>query len=454
MSELTMPSLGADMTAGRLIEWHVAPGDAVHRGDIVATVDTDKSEIDIETFDDGVVDELLVTPGTKVPVGAVLATIRADSAGAAAHADAGADAGATVCTDGQGLDMDAHGPVGAPVAAAPAPAPPAPAPAPAAPAPVTPAPAAAAEPHRPRISPLARRVAADLGVDVDALTGTGPGGAVTRVDVERAAHAAEPPPEPHPAELEPHATEPPPHAAEPPPHAAAPPAAAHRSADERLAGLRAAVGELMARSKREIPHFTVQRTIDMTAALDALAEHNAGRPPQERILPAALLLRAAARAVHDVPVVNGTWEDGAFHQAEHVTLGVAVSLRRGGVIAPAIARADELSPAELMAALHGITGRVRRGVLRGTDMAPASLTVTSLGEHGADLVDGVIFWPQVGLVGFGRIAWRPWAGDDGLIGARRTVIATFAGDHRVSEGHSGSLYLEAIDHELQEPFAP
>jgi len=398
VAELRMPTLGADMTAGTLLEWHVAPGDAVRRGDIVATVDTDKAEIEIETFDEGVVDALVVAPGTKVPVGTVLATFRADG----------------------------------PVAAPPAPAAPPPAPVAAPPAPAAPPPTVAPGEHRPRVSPLARRIAADLGLDLATVSGTGPGGAVTRVDVERAGA--------------------PPAAAEPAPAVPDAAAAEHRSADERLASLRAAVAALMARSKREIPHYTLQRTIDLTAALDWLGAYNAGRPPAQRVLPAALLLRAVALAAHDVPEVNGTYEDETFRPAPHVTLGVAISLRQGGVIAPAIPNADTLALPQLMTALRELTARARRGVLRGTDLGGATLTVTNLGDQGADLVNGVIFPPQVALVGLGRIAERPVAAD-GMVGARRTVIATLAGDHRVSEGHRGSLFLASLDHHLQEPEA-
>ena len=390
MSELTMPALGADMRAGRLLEWHIAPGDHVRRGDIVATVDTDKAEIEIETF------QALVEPGTKVDAGAPLATISAEDAVAVA------------------------------ASAAPAPATPQ-----VAPTPPLPAPPAV---HGRRVSPLARRIAADLGVDVEAVAGTGPRGAVTQADVQRAAGREAPaaPQRPSPAGN----------------GHRAPAGNGHRAPEDRIDSLRRAVGELMARSKREIPHYHLSRAIDMTAALGWLTERNAGRPAPERVLPAALLLRAAVLAAHDVPEINGTWEDGAHRPSPHVDLGVAVSLRAGGVIAPVIQRADELTLDELMAALRAMTGRARRGVLHGADIAGATLTVTSLGEHGADLVHGVIFPPQVGLVGFGAIAPRPWAEGD-MVGCRRVVTATLAGDHRVSDGYSGSLYLSTVDRHLQ-----
>jgi pyruvate dehydrogenase E2 component (dihydrolipoamide acetyltransferase) len=427
--ELTMPSLGADMTSGRLLEWHVAPGDRIAKGDIVATVDTDKAEIDIETFHSGVVAALLVEPGTKVDVGAVLATLPAHGAAVAPPAPAPAPPPGT--------------PVAAspasPVAAPPSSPPPPPVPAPSPPPPPAAVPAAAQ--HRRRVSPLARRTAAGLGIDLTGVEGTGPAGAVTQVDVMRAVAAAAPSPAPPVAPPAPTAA---------PARGPAPDAAEHRSAEDRLASLNRAVGALMARSKREIPHYYLQLDIDMTRALDWLEAHNARCPASERILPAALLLRAVALAAHDVPEVNGTYEDGSFRPAPHVDLGVAVSLRAGGVIAPVIPAADTLALPELMTALRELTARSRRGRLHGMDISGGTLTVTSLGDTGADLVHGVIFAPQVALVGFGRIAPRPWAVGD-LLGSRRIVTATLAADHRVSDGHRGSLYLSSLDHHLQEP---
>lgn len=286
-------------------------------------------------------------------------------------------------------------------------------------------------------------MAAANGIDLASLQGSGPGGAIVQGDVARAMHARQDAAAGLPAA-------PPPLAVA----AAGPPAAwegaLRRSASDRQASLRAAVADLMARSKREIPHFGLERTIELTAALDWLARHNAALPAAERILPAALLLKAVALSTHDVPEVNGSYEDGRFTPADGVVLGVAVSLRGGGTIAPAIPRACELSLPELMVALHEVAGRARRGVLRGTDMTGATITVTNLGDSGADLVHGVIFPPQVALVGFGRIISRPVA-IDGLLGARPTVIATLAADHRVNDGHRGSLFLAAVDHYLQEP---
>jgi pyruvate dehydrogenase E2 component (dihydrolipoamide acetyltransferase) len=390
MAEMTMPALGADMTQGKVTQWLVKPGDRVRHGDVVAVVDTDKAEIEIECFADGVVQELVVGEGERVPVGATIARIAGE---------------------------------GEPVVPPRTPAPP--------PPPSLPA-AAAPRVERRHVTPLARRVAADLGVDLAGVPGTGPGGAVTREDVERAA-AGGPAPKPERKRA-------------PKPRARAP----HRAAPARTDAMREAIAQLMARSKREVPHYYLESTLDFGRAQAFLDDVNAQRPAPQRLLPAALLLRAVAQAAREHPQLNGHWLDGRFRAAEHVHLGVAVSLRGGGVVAPAILDADRLSADELMERLTDLVARVRSGRLRGREMTDATITVTQLGERGADLVHGVIYVPQVALVGFGRIRERPWA-QDGMVGARPTVVATLAGDHRASDGHAGGLLLEAVDRSLQEP---
>jgi pyruvate dehydrogenase E2 component (dihydrolipoamide acetyltransferase) len=368
-----MPSLGADMDVGTILEWRVQPGDTVHRGDIVAVVDTEKSDIEVEVFEDGVVDELLVEVGREVSVGTPLARI---SSGAPA-----------------------------------APAAPAPEATPA------PAPSASAAAEHVRASPRARRQAAERGVDLAGLQGSGPGGAVVAGDVA-------------PAAVEP---------------------AAPRAPRDRSAAMRQATGELMARSKREIPHYYLATTIDLSHAMAWLAEQNERRPVTERLLPAALLLKATAVAARAVPNVNGFW-DGGFQAAPSVHLGVAISLRGGGLVAPAVHDADERSVDELMAALRDLVERARAGRLRASEMADPTLTVTNLGDQGAEEVLGVIYPPQVAIVGFGRLVERPWA-VEGMVGVRPTVRATLAADHRVTDGHEGSRFLSMIERSLNAPEA-
>jgi pyruvate dehydrogenase E2 component (dihydrolipoamide acetyltransferase) len=391
MGEFRMPSLGADMDSGTIVEWRVAPGDAVHRGDIVAVVDTDKADIEVEVFEDGVVEELLVAPGQEVQVGTPLARIGAT--------------GAVVAPVKPAEPAKAKRP--AKRAAARPPVKP-------------PTSATRAAPARLRASPLARRQAADAGVDLDAVAGTGPGGAVLARDL-----------------------------AAPVPPAPVPPATPKRAGGDRAAAMRQAIGDLMARSKREIPHYYLAQTVDLSAAIGWLTSQNDGRPPAERLLPAALLLKATAVAARSNPNVNGFFVDG-FQPSGAVHLGVAISLRGGGLVAPAIHDADQRSLDGLMAALRDLVERARAGRLRASEMADPTITVTNLGDQGADEVLGVIYPPQVALVGFGRVVDRPWAAN-GMLGVHPTVRATLAADHRVTDGHEGSRFLAAVAALLQAP---
>jgi pyruvate dehydrogenase E2 component (dihydrolipoamide acetyltransferase) len=387
VGDFLMPSLGADMDAGTVVEWRVAPGDTVQRGDIIAVVDTDKADIEVEVFESGTVEELLVPVGARVPVGTPLARLSATVPALAAT-------------------------------------------------PTTAEPAATSE--RVRATPRARKLAAEQGLDLAALRGTAPGGAVRAADL-----AAPPAPAP------PAATDwqgPAPAGSQP-----TEPASTDRGHDRKQA-MRRAIGDLMARSKREIPHYYVATTIDLDRALAWLTERNATRPVTERVVPAALLLKATALAARQVPDLNGFWDadSGTLRRAEQVDLGVAVALRGGGLLAPAIHAADRLTLDELMATMRDLVERARVGHLRSSEMSDPTLTVTNLGEQGADEVQGVIYPPQVALVGFGRIAPRPWA-EGGMLGVRPTVRATLAGDHRASDGHTGSRLLATIDRLLHTP---
>ncbi|HVP29829.1 MAG TPA: dihydrolipoamide acetyltransferase family protein [Myxococcota bacterium] len=424
MPEFRMPSLGADMESGTLLEWRVKPGDRVRRGDIVALVDTEKAEIEVEVFAEGIVEELVVMPGTKVPVGTVLARLVAPPEAAREAAPARAPALPPPATPRRVTP-----PAAPPAREALPPAPPSVAP------PVVPAP-----PSRIHASPLARRIATERGVDLTALRGSGPGGAILREDVERAAGTRPPAPE-----------------REAPPlreAAAAPSATDERAARaaERALATRRSIAAAMARSKREIPHYYLATRVDMARAVRWLEQENLRRSVTQRLLPAALLLKATALALRETPELNGFFRDGVFAPSEAVHVGVAVSLRPAGLVAPAIHDVDRLSLDALMAALGDLVRRARTGVLRSSEMSDATVTVTNLGDQGVETVFGVIHPPQVALVGFGRLREEAWA-EGGLVGARPVVTATLAGDHRASDGHRGGRFLSAVARLLQSPEA-
>jgi len=277
------------------------------------------------------------------------------------------------------------------------------------------------------VSPAARKHARELGVDVESLAGSGPHGSVTVEDVERAAKGAPKP-------------------------AAKPAATPEAPAPDKALAMRRAIAAAMSRSKREIPHYYLSQTIPMRRAVDWLTAHNEKRPVAERVLMGALQLKAVALALKDFPDLNGFWKDDAFQPASGIHLGVAIALRQGGLVAPAIHDVAELGLEELMKALSDLVRRARAGSLRSSEMSDPTLTVTNLGDLGVDEVFPVIYPPQVAIVGFGRVAPRPWA-EDGMIGAVPAVTASLAGDHRASDGHRGARFLAAVAARLQEPEA-
>ena len=283
-----------------------------------------------------------------------------------------------------------------------------------------------------------------LGVDLEAVRGTGPGGVVTWQDVQAVGGPLPSAPEAPPPQAQ---GTPSPDRARP---AAPAPAGSAVAADDRYTAMRRAIAAAMSKSKREIPHYYLNLRIDMSAALAWLTEANLARSVTQRLLPAALLLKAAALATRDVPEVNGFYRDDGFEPSEHVHLGVGISLRQGGLIAPAIHDADLKDLDTLMADLRDLVKRSRSLQLRSSEMTDATLTTTMLGDQGVESVYGIIYPPQVALVGFGRVVERPWA-ENGMLAARPTLDLTLAADHRASDGHRGGLYLSAIERRLLHP---
>ncbi|MEI8168035.1 MAG: dihydrolipoamide acetyltransferase family protein [Rhodoferax sp.] len=362
MIEFKLPSLGADMDEGTLLTWHVKPGDTLKRGQVVAVVDTSKAAVDVDIWHEGVLHELLVHPGEKVPVGTVLARLLEPGEVAATAVDA---------------------------------------------------PAIAAHASRRAVSPSARRRAKELGVNVESVKGSGAQGAVTLADIEAAAHAT-------------------------------------TATPDRQTEMRKAIAAAMSRSKREIPHYYLAETIPMANALDWLQQHNKDRPITERLLPAVLLLKAVALALQRTPELNGFFREGQFMPSAAVHTGVAISLRGGGLVAPALHDVDNKPLPLLMQELADLVKRARAGSLRSSEMSDPTLTVTNLGDQGVESVFGVIYPPQVALVGFGSLTTRPWV-VDGKVRAQPLLCASLAADHRASDGHRGALFLAELRDVLQRP---
>jgi pyruvate dehydrogenase E2 component (dihydrolipoamide acetyltransferase) len=216
--------------------------------------------------------------------------------------------------------------------------------------------------------------------------------------------------------------------------------------------MRKAIAAAMSRSKREIPHYYLSEPIAMEDALAWLQRRNEGVALADRMLAAVLMLKAVAVALRRTPELNGLYREGAFIPGAAVHAGVAISLRGGGLVAPAIHDVGNKSLDQLMTDLNDLVKRARSGSLRSSEMSDPTITVTNLGDQGVETVFGVIYPPQVALVGFGRIAMRPWA-QDGAIRVLPVLRATLAADHRVSDGHRGALFLSELRELLQQPQA-
>ncbi|MDQ2069027.1 MULTISPECIES: dihydrolipoamide acetyltransferase family protein [Natronospira] len=394
MSDFRMPSMGADMESGKLVRWKIRPGDRVKRGQVVAAVETAKAVLDIEIFEDGTVRELLVEEGSEVPVGEVLARIDGDEQAASKTAEAATAPLPRKAAPERPSPDDSQPPR----------------------KPAQPTRHGPGHEPRPTASPAARRQARLRDLDLSRLRGSGPDGAILLRDLDQTDDRT---------------------FAEP-------------SRGFEPEAMRSAIAATMSRAKREIPHFYLSQQVDLNAAEQWLENWNHDRPPAERLLMAGLFIRATALALARFGELNGHYGPDGFRPSSDIHLGLAIHLRGGGLVAPAILHADRLSLGEITAAMQDLVQRARRGGLRGSEFNQGTATVTSLGERGVDRVIGVIQPPQVAMIGFGRPRPRPVAIDDALA-VHATVDISLAADHRVCDGHVGARFLNDIDQRLQHP---
>jgi pyruvate dehydrogenase E2 component (dihydrolipoamide acetyltransferase) len=392
MIDFRMPSLGADMEAATLVEWTKQPGERVARGEVIAVVETQKGAIEIESFHAGIIDQVLVHPGQRAAVGQVLALLRDERETVSATTPQPQEAPALV--------------------------PPAP--------PRTPiAGSDARDATRVKVTPAARRLAQAEGVDLASLA-PGPDGTIGLAEIEHARTALSTPKGDRPAAQD------------------------KRGID--VAEMRKAIAAAMARSHREIPQYSVSSTIDVSAMLAWLEGANTARPVPQRLLYAVPLLKAVALALRATPELNGHFADERFTPSISAHIGVAVALRGGGLIAPAIHDVEHLGLDALMVKLDDLVTRVRGGRLRSSELSDATITFSNLGDNSADTITPLIYPPQVAVIGCGRIARRPWAVGDG-VAVRPLMTVCVAGDHRVSDGRSAAKFLARLEQLLQQPEA-
>jgi len=382
MIEFKMPNLGADMEAGTLVEWLVKPGSNVKRHDIIAVVDTQKGLIDIEVFDEGTISELVIRENQKVPVGTVMALIESAKESVIKKEERVPEK----IIEEKKIEKIIITEI----------------------------------PHGIKASPLAKRIAAENGIDLTTIKGSGEEGAIIKGDVVRAITEKIAPPQ-------------------------------EKKIVAPAESIRMAVAAAMSKSNREIPHYYLETKVDMSKVLAWLAEANKQRSVKQRLLPVVLLIKAVANALGEVPDLNGYWENGLQRKTD-INIGFVVSLRTGGIMIPAIHNADKKTIDELMASLNDIIPRARAMKLRSSELSESTFTITSLGEENVETVYGVIYPPQVGLVGFGSISEQPWA-ESGMLDVRPVLNITLSADHRASDGATGSHFLMAVKNHLQKPEA-
>ncbi len=435
-TEVQLPALSPTMTEGKIVKWLKKEGDSVSSGEAIAEVETDKSNLEVEAFDDGVLLKILVQEGETGAVGAPIAVIGAK---------------------GEKVEASRSAPKPAvpapPAASAPAPAPVKPAaPKPAAvhpeeraqrpggPAQVVPirraeepAPAPASEDGRLRASPLAKRMAREEGLDLAGVQGSGPSGRIVKRDVEAArgqAGAAAPPPAPRPG----------------PAPAPAPVFGRREPEVLPISGMRKIIAQRMAEVKPGVPHFYVTVDIDMEEAVKVREQAKAA---EVKISINDLIVKAAAMALRRQPKVNVSLQGDRLLQFHTADVGIAVAIE-DGLITPVIRDADLKSLGAIAAEARELADRARRKALRPEEYSGGSITVSNLGMFGVDSFIAVINPPQASIVAVGAVAERAVV-RDGKVVVRKTMSATFSGDHRVVDGALGAQYLRELKALLEQP---
>lgn len=418
---ITMPKLGFDMAEGKLGEWLKQPGEAVTQGETILLVETDKATVEVPAFRSGVLLEVLVAAGQSVPIGTPIGII--------------GEAGEQVDRGALGLKPAAS------AKAAPA-EPAASVAAPMAPAPSAVAAAAAAEAAAPApggrlsASPVAARMAGELGIDLRKVTGTGPGGRIIKRDLET-----------HLKELEKAPPAPP---APPPMPTPSYEPAAEGYRLEALTGMRQAIARRMVESKTQAPHFYVTMEIDMAAAMALRAQINAVLPETEKISVNDLIVKAAAIALRRFPNVNASFAADGIHVHEQVNVGLAVA-RESGLVTAVLRDCDKKPLAQLAREARELVARAREGRMKPDDMMGATFTISNLGMFDVDEFSAIITLPQAAALAVGAVKKAPVVNADGQLAVGTRMKATLSADHRVTDGAEAAQFLQALKAALEQP---
>ncbi|HEY7268566.1 MAG TPA: dihydrolipoamide acetyltransferase family protein [Dehalococcoidia bacterium] len=452
ISEVVMPQMGADMKEGTVLRWLKNEGQEVARGEIIAEIETDKANIEIEAFDAGVFRKVLVPEGDTVEVGTVIAVIAAPEDDISQYAAGAGTKAASPSSSSAPAETPSSRAEPTPSAPAPSPAPSfgAPEPPPAVPASGTraePSPAAPSHDSRLRASPVARRLAKEAGIDISRITGTGPDGRIVRRDVEVAAQ--------RPQAVAPSVTTAPPAQAP----RAAPPAAAPSGPgmpapgsviDVPLNRIRQTIARRMAQSKREAPHYYLTVEVDMTEAVRMRAQINEAIGEGGRVSINDLLVLACTRALQRHPRFNSWWMEDHVQMHGRINIGIAIALD-DGLIAPAVLDCQAKTLTQIAHDARSLAERARSGAaLTAEEYSAGTFTVSNLGAYGVDTLVAIINPPQTAILGVGRVAERAVV-QKGEIAVRSMMTLALSADHRATDGAEGARFLQTLKQLLEAP---
>lgn len=401
MPAITMPKLSDTMTEGTLVKWLKKKGDKIEMGDVLAEIETDKATMEMEAFDDGVLTEIFVTEGGKAAVGAKIALILGD---------------------GESADAPAEKPAAAPEKA----------PAASAPAAAAPKAAPASSNDRVKASPLAKKIAAERGVNLSGVTGTGPGGRIVAKDVPASGSAA--------------------------PAAAAAPAPIKlekTGGDEKrieLSGMRRVIADRLLASKTQIPHFYLSIEVDAAPLMRLRKEVNAANEAagQPKITVNDFILLAVARAAQQCPKVNAAW--GGDHVMEYGSVNISVAVAvDDGLVTPVIRNAQSLSLREISTAVKDLATRARGKKLKPEEYAGGTITVSNLGAYGVEQFYAIVNPPQAAILAVGAVVKKPVVTAKGELAVGERMNISLSGDHRVVDGAVGAEYLSALRKLVENP---
>ncbi len=414
-TNVVMPQMGYDMREGTVVRWYKQEGETVDRGEVIADIETDKATVEFEAYTGGVIGRIVAQEGVAVPVGNLIAIIT---------------------EPGEDVPEAAAAPAAsapAPAAAPAAPAAPAPAPAPE-PAPAT-TPAPASSDGQVRASPIARRLARERGIDLSAVTGTGPNGRITERDIES---------------YQPGAAEPAPAAAPAPaPAPAAAPAAAPDDSRIELSRMRQTIARVTSDSKANAPHFYVTAEIDMGKAMAMRRDVNDASDPENRVSVNDLMVKACAIALGNHPKFNSFFRGDYLEVHGAMNIGIAIALDTG-LILPGVSNCESKSLVQIAAATKDLISRANSGTLRNEEYSSTTFSISNMGMFDVESFTAIIYPPHAAILAVGSVKQVPVV-RDGELTVGTMMKATLSTDHRVADGAEAAQFLMDIKRVLENP---